>query len=151
MKIKYLSGPKSGIVEHVNNTIGSTLVAAGLAEHIPYKNYIERLSETAREGSDVSNVNPPSVTGTVWEVTTAPRSGKVILLRKTGFETARIETVEQAAAVGAPQNVVKQFKAMLEAPVSELPQMLADAKRAAEENDRAARIREYATVNAARA
>jgi hypothetical protein len=45
MKIKFLSGPKSGTIEHINNQTGGILVAAGLAENIPYKNYVERLSE----------------------------------------------------------------------------------------------------------
>ena len=45
MKVRFISGPKINTTEHVANDIGRTLVAAGLAEHIPYKDFRERLAE----------------------------------------------------------------------------------------------------------
>jgi hypothetical protein len=45
MKIKFVSGPKAGTIEHLQPSIANVLIASGLAEHIPYKNYAERLSE----------------------------------------------------------------------------------------------------------
>jgi hypothetical protein len=34
MKIKHINSPKAGIVEHIRNDVGLTLVAAGLAEEV---------------------------------------------------------------------------------------------------------------------
>ena len=45
MKIKYLTGPKAGQVDHVPNSQEfQVLAAAGLIEIVPYKNYQERLA-----------------------------------------------------------------------------------------------------------
>src|SRR5580704_9175338 len=35
MKVKFLSGPKSGTTEHINNQTGAVLIAAGLAIEVP--------------------------------------------------------------------------------------------------------------------
>jgi hypothetical protein len=45
MKVKFTSGPKQGTIEHLQPSIANTLIAAGLAELIPFKNYVERLQE----------------------------------------------------------------------------------------------------------
>ena len=53
MKVKFTSGPKQGTIEHLQPSIANTLIAAGLAELIPYKNHIECLQEeeAARQSS----------------------------------------------------------------------------------------------------
>jgi hypothetical protein len=95
MKIKSLHHPTcpelNGTEEHVSRSVADIAIGFRQAEFVPFKNYVERLSETAREGSDPHNVSAPFVVGVQWEVTALPRSGKIVLLRKQGSETARIE------------------------------------------------------------
>lgn len=55
MKVRFISGPKINTTEHVANDIGRTLVAAGLAEHVPYKDFRERL---AAESSPAAKPTP---------------------------------------------------------------------------------------------
>jgi hypothetical protein len=38
MKIKHINSPKAGLVEHIRNDVGQTLVAAGFAEEIRLPN-----------------------------------------------------------------------------------------------------------------
>ena len=59
MKIRFVSGPKSGIVEHLQPSIANVLIASGMAEHIPFKNYAERLSEESAQAN--KNLLPPVV------------------------------------------------------------------------------------------
>src|ERR1019366_8956918 len=48
MKITFLSpSPKAGQISHIENAAGHALVAAGLAEHIPWKDFRERLAAEA--------------------------------------------------------------------------------------------------------
>jgi hypothetical protein len=51
MKVKFVSGPKTGTIEHLQPSIANTLIAAGLAEHIPYKSYVERLNEESAQAN----------------------------------------------------------------------------------------------------
>jgi len=108
MKIRHVSGPKSGIVEHVNNTIGSTLIAAGLAEQIKYASYRERLSEEAASGSDPSNVVVTFYKEPQWGVAQLVR--KLVIIKKHFYETYRFESEEQARAYGCPESVLKNYR-----------------------------------------
>jgi hypothetical protein len=65
MKVKFTSGPKQGTIEHLQPSIANTLIAAGLAELIPFKNYVERLQEEEA----VRQSSLPQVTSNVtWAV-----------------------------------------------------------------------------------
>jgi len=44
MQIRHLNSPKAGLVEHIDNATARTLIAAGFAEHVPYKDFRERLA-----------------------------------------------------------------------------------------------------------
>src|SRR5271155_4650140 len=75
-KIKFTSGPKSGLIEHVRPQVAETLVAAGLAELIPYKNYVERLQEEEA----VRQSSLPQTAPTVkWSVGRGERNGRVFI------------------------------------------------------------------------
>ena len=110
MKIKFLSGPRSGQIDHAPNSQEIQLLAkAGIIEIIPYKNYVERLSSEFREGRDPSNANPPQVSGVEWSCSRL--TDRPIIFRKSGGETARFETIEQAIQCGCPESVLRQFRA----------------------------------------
>ena len=51
MKIKFVSGPKQGTIEHLQPSIANVLIASGMAEHIPYKSYVERLNEESAQAA----------------------------------------------------------------------------------------------------
>jgi hypothetical protein len=55
VKIKFVSGPKQGTIEHLQPSIANVLIASGMAEHIPYKSYVERLNEESTQ----ANKKPP--------------------------------------------------------------------------------------------
>jgi hypothetical protein len=75
-KIKFTSGPKSGTIEHVKPQVAETLIAAGLAELIPYKNYVERLQEEEA----VRQSSLPQVTAKVtWSVGKGDRNGRYFI------------------------------------------------------------------------
>jgi hypothetical protein len=75
-KIKFTSGPKSGLIEHVRPQVAETLVAAGLAELIPYKNYVERLQEEEA----VRQSSLPQVAANVtWTVGKGERNGRYFI------------------------------------------------------------------------
>lgn len=71
MKIRFVSGPKQGTIEHLQPSIANVLIASGLAEHIPYKNYAERLSE------ETAQLQPSLPDATVrWSVGAGIKTGK---------------------------------------------------------------------------
>jgi hypothetical protein len=108
MKIKHTSGPKLGVVEHVNNTIGATLVAAGLADHIKYKDFRERLSEESAAGSDPSNTVVTFYKDPEWGVAQLVR--KLVIIKKHLSEIYRFESEEQARDYGCPESVLKRYR-----------------------------------------
>jgi hypothetical protein len=71
MKIKFVSGPKAGTVEHLQPSIANVLIASGMAEHIPYKNYVERLAE---EGRASQTAQDPAIVS--WGISLGNRNGK---------------------------------------------------------------------------
>jgi hypothetical protein len=76
MKVKFTSGPKAGTIEHLQPSIANTLVAAGLAEIIPFKNYVERLQEEEA----VRQSSLPQVTSKVtWTVGKGERNGRYFI------------------------------------------------------------------------
>jgi hypothetical protein len=110
VKIKFLSGPRSGQIDHAPNSQEIQLLAkAGIIEIIPYKNYVERLSSEFREASGPGNT-PVAMTKDV-EWSCSRLNDRPIIFRKSGFETARIETIEQAIQCGCPESVLRQFRA----------------------------------------
>jgi hypothetical protein len=113
-RIKWLQHPTdptlNGTEEHVSRSTADVLVAMRQASFSPYKNYVDRLSSIAREGSDPSNVNPPQVAGIEWSCTALPKSGKPVIWRLQGGERARLETEADAIAYGVPESVLKTFR-----------------------------------------
>jgi hypothetical protein len=76
MKVKFTSGPKAGTIGHLQPSIANTLVAAGLAEIIPFKNYVERLQEEEA----VRQSSLPQVTAKVtWSVGKGDRNGRYFI------------------------------------------------------------------------
>jgi len=91
MRIRWTSHPsdpsKNGTLEHVAREFAIVACGYKQAEPAPYKNYHERLSETASVGTDPSNVNP-TVSGTEWGVIAAAESQfrQDTIIRRRGAE-----------------------------------------------------------------
>lgn len=117
MKIQYTEfAPNPALrntITHLPPHIAQNLIAQGVAVHVPYKNYVERLSEEFREGSSSYNVNPPQVSGVEWSCAELPTTGRPVIYRKSGYETARIEDEQQAIQYGCPEHVLKQFREVM--------------------------------------
>jgi len=116
MKIRFLSGPRSGETDHAPNTQETQLLAkAGIIEIIPWKNYHERLaSETPQV------VVPPTVE---WGIRGAERglnsySQTVIIKRTSLGETTFFSSVPP----DCPKEIANQFRALTgDEPVAEVP------------------------------
>jgi hypothetical protein len=113
VRIKWLQHPTDPSLNETEQTLNShsaaeTFFAAKQAVISPYRGYVDFLSSTAREGSHSSNSNPPQVQGVEWSCS-ALRDGRPVIWRKSGFETARIETEQTAIQYGAPESVLKEF------------------------------------------
>jgi len=145
MKIRFLSpSPKAGQVEHIQPHLAQPLIVAGLAEHIPYKNYRERLSEEASVGSDPSNTNA-NVVGVEWGVVqpTHPLNPPCII-RKTAHETLYFDGPPDEKKYGkVPAGVLAQFRAL-----KDEPQPSGFSKEAAVKQEFEQREREKAGVAA---
>jgi len=103
----------NGIEFHTSRAAAEVLCALQQAVISPYRGYVDFLSSTAREGRDDNNVNPPQVSGVEWSCGALPTSGRPVIWRKQGGETARIEDEQQAIQYGAPENVVQEFRRLL--------------------------------------
>jgi hypothetical protein len=87
MKIKFIAGPKTGTIEHLDNQTGKTLIASGFAEEVHYKNHVEFLNDQeALRQSTLPKVN----TEVVWQVRRLP-SEKIIVARVHLGETRYFE------------------------------------------------------------
>jgi hypothetical protein len=102
MKIKHLIGAKSGTIEHIDNSTGNLLIAAGLAEHIPYKDFRERL---AAEGQGMKTPVPTTVQWGVRLSTSANARSKALVVKTVGSET----TYYDAPPKDCPRHFVDRF------------------------------------------
>ena len=130
MQIRHINSPKSGLVEHIENVVGRTLVAAGLAEYVPYKNYAERLAAEGQSqtAGTYQNVN---VVGTEWGFVDAERSQFRIpvVVKRFGAETTWYSTPPS----DCPASILKQF---LDGQSRELPPEELERLRVAECKER---------------
>src|SRR5579864_3765470 len=126
MKIKFISGAKSGTIEHIDNSTGNLLIAAGLAEHVPYKNWQERLRE---EGQGMRTPDAlKSYPTPQWSVVTLRAGGEptyVIeklhnfertLYGKSNLQTPDATFIQQMHAAGCPAGIVHQYLNVLPGP-----------------------------------
>ncbi len=107
MKVKFLFGPKSGTTELTDNETGKTLIAAGLAEEIKYKDFRERLRE---EGQGRQQLDPNFVNGVQWcvkERTFSTGPNRAYIERRSGQEVLYGESPD--AFKDCPQSVRVQF------------------------------------------
>ena len=81
MKIRHIvpGSPKFGTEEHIENTVGRTLVAAGFAEEIAYKGFQERLA--AEQALRQKTAPPPAAAQ--WAVQDSVSCGRKIMVVKT--------------------------------------------------------------------
>jgi len=114
MKVRHLSGPKAGQSEHIENTVGRTLIALGVAveEKLPPRSsagWLTARNELANlpRTPDPHDVVPPNVEGVQWEAKPLP-AGRVVILRKSAGEVARFEDLKDCP--DCPANVALQFK-----------------------------------------
>jgi hypothetical protein len=117
VRIKWLNHPVdsslNGTEQKVSRSTATSAVEMKQAVISPYKNFVEYMSQF-REGSSPQNVNPPLVSGTVWECGELPQTGRPVIWRKQGGEVARIETIEQAIAYGCPESTLTIFRRLLD-------------------------------------
>ena len=111
MKIKFIPpSPKAGTIEHIDNATGRTLIAAGFAEEIKYKNYVERLAE---EGQGMQQQPDPNfVQGIQYSVRERQfgsiNTGHAFIERRSGSETLFFDTLESIPA-DCPKNIIVHF------------------------------------------
>jgi hypothetical protein len=80
-KVRFLTGPKAGTIEHIKPQVAETLVAAGLAELIPYKNYVERLKEEEEQRQRHIAADKRASSAVTFTAVEKP-SGKVYIERR---------------------------------------------------------------------
>jgi len=105
MQIRHINSPKAGLVEHLDNATAKTLIAAGFAEHVPYKDFRERLAaeSTSQTAGTVVSV---SVVGTEWGFDgSCSQFRQPVIIFKRGSET----TYYDAPVKDTPASIVKQF------------------------------------------
>jgi hypothetical protein len=106
-KIQYIApSPKAGQIEHVRPDTARTLVAAGFAIDIPYKDFRARLAD-AGAANDPHNVNP-CVEGVQWGVKDANESGfgVVAVVKRFGSETTWYSTPPE----DAPESIKRRYR-----------------------------------------
>lgn len=115
MKIKFVSGPKQGAIEHLQPSIANTLIASGLAELVPYKGFRERLAEESnmnRSHVRAGAVAPEFFTTPVWSAKQLIHSGKVVVEKRFGTETVAYST----PPADCPPAVVRAFESLTTKP-----------------------------------
>src|ERR1019366_4349693 len=93
-KIKYIApSPKAGQISHERPDVARTLIAAGFAEAVPYKDFRERLREEGQGGAHPQSTNP-CVEGVEWGIKDASDSGFrcVTVIKKVNSETTYYST-----------------------------------------------------------
>jgi hypothetical protein len=109
MRIKYLSGPKSGQFDHVPNSQEfQVLASAGLIEILPYKDFRERLK-------DEMAAMPKAVVTVSWGVrhVTAPgelQPRNVIVVKTVNTGDRCDETTYAGPPADCPPAVVAKFR-----------------------------------------
>jgi len=110
-RIKYIApSPKAGRIDHVYPHIADTLVSAGLAEHIVYKDFRERLA---------AEFSPPAVAPVVeWGVQDKTQSpfSSVLIIKRTGCETQWLKE----PPVDCPPSIVARWAELTNAENPEL-------------------------------
>ena len=107
MKIKFLSGPRTGQFDHAPNTQETQLlVKAGIIEIIPWKDYRERLAATAAEQT-AGTVVPVTVQHVEWGFLPPGNSLFHVraIVKRTGSETIWFRTPPS----DCPDSILKQF------------------------------------------
>lgn len=110
VKIKWLNHPVdsslNGSEQMVSRETATTAIETKAACFSPFKNFTEYMSQF-REGRDPNNTSVVPTQGVEWSVVRI--TDRAVIFRKSGFETARIESVETAIQYGAPDAIVRQF------------------------------------------
>ncbi len=108
MRIKYLpSSPTAGQVEHIANSVGETLIAAGFAEEIKYRDFRERLA------AEASPAAPPLKVEWGVQERHLSRFGLVVVIKKVGAETQYLS----APPDDAPESIKKRFAELNQPPL----------------------------------
>jgi hypothetical protein len=114
MRIKFTefaADPKlRGTIANHPAHIAQSLIAQGAAVAVPYTDFRQRLAAEATSCSD--KPDPLFVKGTEWSIFVEPRTGRNLILRKSGSETTRYEPTDVALAIshGCPPSVAGLLK-----------------------------------------
>jgi hypothetical protein len=116
-KIKYIApSPKAGQISHERPDVARTLIAAGFAEAIPYKDFRERLAQEGQVGTDAHNTDPNlTKQGEVkWSVLDSDSSGfrAVVIVRLSGSE----KLYYSGPTSEMPPAVIKRFEELMGEP-----------------------------------
>jgi hypothetical protein len=96
MKIKFLSGPRTGQTDHAPNTQETQLLAkAGIIEIIPYRDYRDRLADEI----SAATVQP------VVEWGTCVKNDAALVVKKIGADTYYVD----APTADTPDSIKVQF------------------------------------------
>ena len=143
MKIRYLAAsPKVGQVEHIRNDVGVTLIAAGFAEAVPYKDFRERLREESQNATDAHNVNPNfTKNGEVQWSVDAKSFDKPVIVKRQRSET----TYYAGPSAEMPQSVIELFQSLSDtgSPHNSTAQLEADQRKQAEYEHSIRDVRRY--------
>ena len=97
MKVKFLSGPKQGTIEHLQPHVCQPLIAAGICEHVPYKDFRERLA------AETLSTTTPVVE---WGVLDAEGPGSIVRVIKRASSNL---TYYDSPPQDAPRAIVVRF------------------------------------------
>jgi hypothetical protein len=115
MKIRHLpTSPKAGLEEHIENTVGRTLIALGHAEEVKLpargsSGWLEqRLEQSAKAGApDRQDVNPGFALTPEWGVRDkAHAAGSVLIVKKVGTDV----TFFTEPQPDTPASVIARFE-----------------------------------------
>lgn len=118
MKIKFLSGPRTGQIDHAPNSQEIQLLAkAGIIEIIPYSSYRERLAAEHSSARGHGSTDP-NVVGVEWGLKDRAQSplSKVLIIKRVGAQTFYLESPD----TDTPPSIVARWAELTKAENPEL-------------------------------
>jgi len=103
MKITHKNSPKAGITEHLPPLVAQTLIAAGLADAVKYKSYVERLND---EQAAMTKTPPVVSWGTLQVTPTASTPYGVVVTKEVLGE----KTIYDSPPKDCPPVIAARFR-----------------------------------------
>ena len=144
MRIQYLPAfPKHPLIEHVRPDVGRTLIAAGFAQEIRYKDFRERLAAEGAVGTDPSNTNV-GIAAAEWGVIPSSISSfrEDVVVKKIGTETIYFD----APPADAPLAIKKQWADLKGEDINANSRAIDKAKQEQVEREEREKVQKYAAA-----